>query len=364
MLLETAIFADRQGFMLHGEGSWRGIYARDAAFFLCRRVLEGESPSEAVSNLEKLISMDDANAVLVMPLGGVTISHEVNLGNGIRIVPIETLPENSQVRSIAEKYAQGQMEPGSQSFPPMEQKVALICDKTVRPLLTRIVDGEFERPDYSREAAENLEDARLALSLIGPSCPLSGGITLEYREPPLDDPYFWAGTRFQLSEVAPPAFVKAVEISPDDATAVVSSVFSLDESFRARIRLALQRFSQAMKRRPHGDRAIDLSIALESLLVEGPGELRYRLALRAALLVDEPLEKRKEIRRTLADLYEVRSALVHDGVLPTRNFHGKKASEVVEDATVVSARVLRSFLAAGKEPDWPNLELTGGMPAP
>lgn len=123
----------------------------------------------------------------------------------------------------------------------------------------------------------------------------------------------------------------------------------------------MQRFNQALRRPPHGDRALDLAISLESLLVDGLGENTYKMGLRAAFLLGGSMEQRLEVRAVVGALYTLRSALIHDGILPSKvkvAAAGKRpAKDVVKDATEICARVLRSILDVGTIPNWYEYEL-------
>jgi Apea-like HEPN len=148
----------------------------------------------------------------------------------------------------------------------------------------------------------------------------------------------------------------------------VSAFLALGDPLRATLRLALRRFNQALRRPPHGDRALDLAISLESLLVDGAGENTYKIGLRAALVLGGSMERRREVRAVVGALYALRSALIHDGILPSEVkvvAGGKRpAHDIVEDATEICALVLRSILYAGSIPSWYEYELgdTGRSP--
>jgi hypothetical protein len=79
------------------------------------------------------------------------------------------------------------------------------------------------------------------------------------------------------------------------------------------LEVAIRRFNQSYARELGEDRIIDLTIALESCLLSGvEDELQYRLALRAAALLGD---KPKETQLFLKVAYEVRSQIVHNGML-------------------------------------------------
>jgi len=84
---------------------------------------------------------------------------------------------------------------------------------------------------------------------------------------------------------------------------------------------AVRRFAYAGERRRPEDRLVDFLISAESLFLSDTGdakergELRYRLALRAAFFVEIDGYSRKELYGFMRNAYDARSAVVH-GDLP------------------------------------------------
>ena len=86
---------------------------------------------------------------------------------------------------------------------------------------------------------------------------------------------------------------------------------------RGAIANAVRRFSYASDRDRDDDRLVDLMIAAESLFLSDAGapqergELRYRLALRAAFFIDAPDCPRLAVFRHMKRAYDARSSIVH-----------------------------------------------------
>lgn len=111
--------------------------------------------------------------------------------------------------------------------------------------------------------------------------------------------------------------------------------------------VALRRFNQAYERSQLEDRLIDLTIALESsVLDEDPNELTYRLARRGAALIaqDRPPH---ETRETLEAVYAARSQIVHNGALISDKvtWKGFPASDLLARCEDCTRRILRSYVA-------------------
>ncbi len=361
VLLKTKMFADNQGYAIHEAMGQQGLYAKNAAVFLCRRVLEGKPPEDAVGDLERFLSLDQARGEVVMPLSGVVVSHEIELAKGIRLLPLDLLPPDSRIRVNAEAVLDRWIQSKMHGLPPKPQKTALVADYVVKPLVTRIVDGEFGKATKQQLPSPVLEDIRLVLSLVGPSCPIRGTVSFEFRDRQVEKSLLAIGYSLPSSEFAPPWGHNDVELSGEEAKPLVSSFLALEDKFKSRMLLALARFTQAMNRSVYGDRCIDLAIALELILNDGVRVNAYQFAQRVALLVDAPLEEKKNVRGIIKNLYSIRNALVHKGEIDqVKRYSGRRAHEVVDAATIVIAQVLRTLLLKGSEPDWSEYELIGG----
>lgn len=83
------------------------------------------------------------------------------------------------------------------------------------------------------------------------------------------------------------------------------------------LRMALRRFNMAFDRDQLEDRIVDLMIGAESLFLHDArpatdrGELRFRLAVRAAKFVDSPRYTRRQVFDLMRKAYSVRNQVVH-----------------------------------------------------
>jgi len=69
--------------------------------------------------------------------------------------------------------------------------------------------------------------------------------------------------------------------------------------------LGLRRFSRALEPSEAQDALLDLVIAAEALYLEGaPGELKYRLAQRMALYLENSFERRRHVLVVAASMYD------------------------------------------------------------
>ena len=355
----TKTFFDGSGYLVAGLNGYFGFHANNAVDVLIRRVLSGMSAASALAWLAKLLATKSAPGRAIMAVWGIECDIPIDLGQGVIVVPIDSLPDSS-----ARSWVLRSMDPtvrgmslGSLWHAP---RCALVTARTISPLLYRASAGDPPPQPDPFKVQNLLNDARLALTLDGPSHPLPAGHWFEFDDPELRLAFHSGGISFEHIEVIPLGFEPPRQLDAVRSAALVSSFLEMQEAQRSPLRLSLRRLNQALRRPPHGDRALDLAIALESLLVENAGENTYKLGLRAALLVGDSLEDKRRIRALITALYGLRSTLVHRGELPkTIKVAGvrRPAPEVVEDATAVAAQVLTRIVEMKKLPDWHALEL-------
>ncbi len=79
--------------------------------------------------------------------------------------------------------------------------------------------------------------------------------------------------------------------------------------------VGIRRFSQANERESIEDKIIDFLISAEAIFLSSggsfQGELKYRLSHRAAMFIEDEIEKQRKIFQFMQKAYDVRSAIVH-----------------------------------------------------
>src|SRR5262249_15576643 len=124
------------------------------------------------------------------------------------------------------------------------------------------------------------------------------------------------------------------------------------------LRIPLDRLGRAGRERDFADRAIDLGIALESLLlhdIDHHGELSFRLSLRGAWLIGSSSAERLEIQRSLKKLYELRSRAVHLGFVKWN----ASTRATIDEATAICRTLIRRLIDVRCDVDWHNVVVGG-----
>jgi len=77
------------------------------------------------------------------------------------------------------------------------------------------------------------------------------------------------------------------------------------------LRVPINRLNSAFLKEDPRDKFIDYMIAFEALFSEGPGDLRYKIPLRAARYLGRTPEERRDLFKLFKLAYDVRSDIVH-----------------------------------------------------
>jgi hypothetical protein len=193
-----------------------------------------------------------------------------------------------------------------------------------------------------------------------------------------------SGVGFREAMMPRHARWKRIEIDAERASGLVEVWRHLSQrdllKQKAGLALALRRLSyQAQRERPD-DELLDIMIAAEALYLSEPGkasergELRYRVALRAAVWTDDaPLSMTKrEVLRLMKSAYDARSAVAHGGTPDPKEMKikGKRVelSELVKVTRTIVAQGCRKALSVAASsntawpPDWDALILEDNRP--
>ncbi|MXO71155.1 HEPN domain-containing protein [Alteraurantiacibacter buctensis] len=279
-------------------------------------------------------------------ISGVSVDRRISISDNIYIVPNDQAPKGWFTDHIFTDF-RFPSPFGDREFRKSED-AALIIERVVSPAL---VDGEA-RTDDEAHAWED-ERHRLTQLLMLSISLVTGGFsgirnrTYTYEE----DSLF--GLMGQGIFGGTSRYPKGSNKLLKDGAEVAKYLQKLsDFSYPRAIELAAMRLLKSRSLSTIEDSIIDLGIAIEVLLVQGSRqEISMRAALRGAfLLSSEPVERRK-LYESFRDLYNARSATVHDGETP------KKFRRRLAEWDQLIDRLIKSLLARGEFPDWDTLVL-------
>lgn len=213
------------GFYVQNDNGYSIFRAKEASSALSRRVLRGETPEQAVGWLERIMASDQGNGIGVLALWGVQIASPLELGFGVSLLPFSSVPDSSTKRRFSQTRDPVAF-PGLlnlQLSSPL--KAALVCSHTVSPLLHPVEQGKPPVQTKPLKTQSLLDDARLALTLVGPSCPVHAGYWFQFDDPDLEDAVLGNAVMTPNQEVLPWGFSTDVNLDTDAAKRLVSAFF-------------------------------------------------------------------------------------------------------------------------------------------
>lgn len=151
---------------------------------------------------------------------------------------------------------------------------------------------------------------------------------------------------------------RPVVLSPDEvsgAKRLYELMMSCDDNRLQRLQISMDRLRDSRGSTGLVNRAVDLGMALEVLLLpDQDGELLYRMRIRAARFLADDYGPREAISKLINEFYKVRSKAVHTGAVADR---GKSAEKTIAEAQQLCHRLILAILEHGW-PDWPQIEFS------
>jgi hypothetical protein len=320
----------------------------------------GVGADEAIKDLKDFVTANEPEMLMVWALHGIPLEAAVQLQPDLSLVPLAQLPPCQQ-----KQQALGLIPAVSLQMQPFRPRptAALVLKHKLHSAIS-----PSNRP--SKQAADDrtARDVRLAEAHLCMTVACKGVIDLigmwsqpaDVRVPAI----FPTGA---ASAVGPVFNIRPVKKFDGAKVAHVIKLFYEFHGDRESLRVAMERLNSAMAQARIVDRAIDLGIALEALLMHESGagqrsdnqEIRFKIGLRGAWLGagTGTAEERRERVSTLRRLYDFRSAAVHSGRI-TRgdpiDIHNR-----LESGADLCADLITRILEVGRWPDWDALVVGG-----
>jgi len=232
------------------------------------------------------------------------------------------------------------------------------------------VERVLHRPDFDGPAGDDqylgindlLNDTALALTVLGPRVTTLAAQWFAFDDEDLELTALGVGRRGHLIEILPNTPPQYPELDPDEAKDIVQRFLNLHVDTRKKVRVALNRLQQALKRRSLGDRALDLSTAFETLLGDGKtNEMTHKIKVRSVRLLGGTPEIRRRNAAIIGWMYDARSKLVHTGEDVTRGktIEGEMISpaDLIERATLICSDITKHIIREGSIPDWETFDI-------
>jgi hypothetical protein len=334
----------------HGGGV--SVSLASIARVLLSRAIATKDVAGTVDRFVSFVANNEATAMAtaVMAVSGVKVPAPIKLGPDVSLIPLSALPPSPQ-RGTA--LGQSRLTPFNPRFPIPS---ALTTSFVYRPVFYRP-----KNPQPPEEMGAHIPTSS-AQSLLGEAFDLLSVLSIypSFRmfwvQP--DDWLMSAGMNSGWQYSSEDQLGPEVGVQTKEAEALAAAYFSLDPRKRSKmLRIPLDRLGRAGREQDLADRAIDLGIALESLLLHDidHGELSFRLSLRGAWLLGSDDTERLKIQTSLKKLYDLRSRAVHSGFVE-RNAN---TQNTISRATEICRGLIQKLIALKCNIDWQRVVVGG-----
>lgn len=361
---DLQVFNDR---LFHtGFGAVRVTYEQLAQWLVYRASEIG--PENTVDDLQKYCEMRGTPTYQVLAISGIEVEKKLELPNGITLVPFTCAPEswvkNELIRQGSiRKQAMAAFLPPSKEDKPVSPSAALVRKISISPKSFK----QGENGAWPTKATQDLYEVCECLTLVGRSAPVQAGFWGQLED------WVPCGTIPGGGTFAPPfsgtVFEGNYRFGNADYTLaknIVSEYIALDESVRKALTVPLRRLNLSRRRQNLVDKAIDIGIALEALLVydlSSNDPISFPLRLRGAWLLGRRAASREQYLQLFKSIYECRCRAVHTGQF--RPKFTKKLplplNDLLKKGEDLCADMIKDVLEKGKFPEWEKLILGGSV---
>lgn len=305
---------------------------------------------KTLDNLNKYFEIDGNPLYEVQLVSGIEVEQEVELIDNTWLVPFDKIPDCWQKNYYS---------PDSYKFPDNKY-----CSKAAILRKTKSSPKSYHQDEGHKMLLETdiqLSDFCEILTLVGPSAPYPTTYwTILEEIVPLK---LVTGLSDRMSSLS----YLVYKYEPEDyalAKNIVKSYLSLSGDLKNSLLLSIKRLNMAQRRNSMENKAIDLGIALEILLLKDRGKhelIAFPFRLRGAWFLGEDIKRRRVIYDLLQAIYDCRSSAVHSGKLKKVKYKidGKdvQLTKLFEEGFNLCAELITKIIKERKYPDWNKLTL-------
>lgn len=346
---------------MHGQifnqGNHRGTFGVDPLLrALILRALK-DSPRAAMAAMYDFIDSDRNRCIDVLLLEGIAVHETFEIVDGIVLCPVSEVPSRTLQDSL--RHAAAIAEP--RSFQPS----AILLHEHKRQPGAALFKIRDERPKFFDQmpafsvpdSVPPIYEIADVLTIAGPTSPL---VCKSFSE--LADGEFmkdlvgfaWGDAREETR------VFHNVPLTKECVANFIPTIrryLSLPQEVKTRLKVPLHRLNEAVRHRNKEDRALDLGIAFESLLLGGDlttDEISKRFRHRGAWLLAANGHERAALERKFRDLYDYRSRAAHDGDVTAKGADPVRVEAALAEGLGLCGTAIRKIIERGEFPEWPR----------
>lgn len=260
--------------------------------WLLARALAYHSSEIAANLLQKFVDGRNPPTLEVFALCGFGVQAEIALPHNISLIPFLSLPQSEMSDFFQRRPSWCSRDWNFRRIP--EPTSALILKDQNGIVISSDISSQPKIHD------EVFRKVALCLTLFGPSAPtpIARWCQIEdWSQIPLGGA-IGSGVLY-LDEILPEQVFPILDTTMHDVYDITKRYLELDKATYQRITLPLQRLNLAVKRQSKVDQAIELRIALESLLIgKNTEHISAKIRERGSQLIGTDPINREEIKQT------------------------------------------------------------------
>lgn len=299
--------------MNDGDGGGKTSFASLAQWLLIGVADQGIE--NTVDRLETYLNLPGSPAYEILAISGIATLAPITLSDRLALIPASRIPSGrlkDEFTKFEKLLKESPLCSNLAGVPLMHS--ALIRRIEIRPKF--FSDGETEKKGGTD--GSELREACLFFTLIQGSAPIAVSHWIQFEEW-IPCAHLSPGRPIPLDR-APHLLDTPVYIESNKAVEIYHGLARLDQKTKQGLKVSLERLNQSRRRRNSVDKAIDLGIALEALLLkerkhDDPLALPFRLHGAWLLGQHAGWDERRKLLNLFYDLYECRSKAVHQGRL-------------------------------------------------
>lgn len=333
--------------------------------------------ADAVALLHRFLSSDCTPTLQIVLMQGIGLVKPVQLSNTLHLVPAHEVPSSEFRRELDQRrnrlnYDDGFVKAPWESFLTQNTWPSAALVRHIASQGTLFPQGPPEDmgkhiPPFVDPSPDEIEDVVALITLFASSSPVRLCEWMELEDGVPLKGYLGGFLGQHLYEALNRQMMLLTEDDLNTLPELLDKFGKLPPKLRRMLRLSLTRLASSRRRHTLTDRAIDLGIAFEPLLLgeqKSDDGIAFPFRLRGAYLLGAAeVERRKHYMKLLNDLYTLRSRAVHGSELLTDK--EKRAGKflplaILEEGTAACVEAIRKLIDLGDVPDWNELIL--GVP--
>ena len=373
VLRNDSSFGDLRGGWIQCGNIGRRMQDHVVPLLLIESIIDGHSAKSFVDEALAFADCRRSTAETYTPLAGATVEKAVSLGDGIDLVPWADVPDSFQKTSFDSDSSNHELASSWQITPQMpatgnsairirvEDCQILFSSREDDKAEIEALSGNFSAKFVKKEDVVRciIAQSERPVAVLGYWTQFDKKIAHEFGK--ASHSYDEARSDKKVHTMSAGPMV----LDGESIAGLFHRFVELNSSEKKVMRISLDRLSQALWGGALVDKAIDLGIALEVMLLHGidennRGELKYRSSIRGAAFLGGNNQERLKTFKNLKNAYDLRSKAVHSGDLPQK-YKGEPSHETLNRATSICAHIARELIDKGSFPNWEDEYVVGGQ---